>query len=426
MLSKEDNDLVTRAGPGTALGELMRRFWLPIALSRELARPEGEPVRLKIMGEALVAFRDSEGHVGLLEEACPHRQSSLFFGRNEECGLRCAYHGWKFDRNGNCMDMPSEPQTSTMKSKIHAKAYPVRERGGLLWAYMGPAGSVAAFPEFDWLELPASHVYVSRWLAESNYLQALEGEFDTGHVGFLHRNLHAFADSPYHVAGRYFQEDLVPKWHVEQTDGGMLAAAYRVVDGKALWRWNHFLLPIFSMLSAEPQRPQFMRAWLPTDDENTSVICISFCYDRPLSDSEIQEFKTGESAHRNVMPGTLFPVANRANNYLIDREVQRTVNYSGIRGIRNQDAAACESQGIIADRSREHLGTNDTGVIQLRRCLINAMRKLATGQEPAGARRGELFAIRPGQAHVPLDLAYHEVDAIHESMKPRQPVRLAS
>ena len=419
MLAKEVNDLLTQTGPGTPLGEVIRSFWVPVALSRELPERDGAPVRLRVLGEPLVMFRDSDGYVGLVDEACPHRQSGMFFGRNEECGLRCTYHGWKFDRHGNCVDLPSEPSDSTMRSKIKIKSYPTQERGGLIWTYMGATSEAPAFPHFDWLDLPAENVYVSRWIGDSNYLQQLEGEFDTSHVGFLHSSLQTFADSPYHVGGRYFVEDRIPKFRVEPTDFGMIAAAYRIADDKALWRWSHFLHPVYSILSAEPQRPQFMRVWLPIDDVTTSVICISYCYDRPLTEAELEEFRSGESAHRNVLPGTLLPYANKANDYRIDRALQKVGTYSGILGIRNQDAAACESQGLIADRTKERLGTSDVGVIQLRKVLMSAIENIRAGADLPGMRDGELYAIRAGQSHVPLTCPYEDVVELHASMRPR-------
>src|SRR5262245_9251529 len=186
MLSHKDNELLTRVGAGTPMGELMRRYWIPAAFSHQIAEPDGPPVRVKLLGERLVAFRDTKGRVGLIDERCPHRTASLYFGRNEECGLRCVYHGWKFDIEGRCVDLPSEPPGSTLQRKVSIKAYPCLERGGVVWAYMGPADAKPEFPDLEWTRLPESHRYVTRHMQECNWLQGLEGGFDTSHLSFLH------------------------------------------------------------------------------------------------------------------------------------------------------------------------------------------------------------------------------------------------
>ena len=177
-------NLLTRTAAGTALGDLMRRYWVPILGSAEIAQPDGPQVRVQILGEKLLAFRDTEGQPGLIDEFCTHRGVSLFFGRNEECGIRCAYHGLKFNRSGECVDVPSAPQVAP---RMRIKAYPCIERGGIVWAYMGAPGTQPAPPGLEWCELPTSHVYVSRRLQQCNYLQAMEGGIDTAHVSYVHR-----------------------------------------------------------------------------------------------------------------------------------------------------------------------------------------------------------------------------------------------
>src|SRR5579884_3264265 len=193
MLSRADNERLTRVGPGTPMGELMRRYWIPVEFSHQLPKPDGPPLRVRLLCEDLVLFRDTQGRIGLLDERCPHRTASLFFGRNEECGLRCVYHGWKFDIEGNCTDLPSEPWDKDFKRKIKITAYPCIERGGLVWAYMGPPEHKPPFPEIEWTLVPASHRYVTRHVQECNWLQALEGGFDVSHLSFLHQGT---ADGP--------------------------------------------------------------------------------------------------------------------------------------------------------------------------------------------------------------------------------------
>jgi phthalate 4,5-dioxygenase len=312
--------------------------------------------------------------------------------------------------------MPSEPATSTLKNKVRATAYPTRERGGLIWTYLGPAESLPAFPEFEWLDLPATHRYASRWEQSCNFFQALEGEFDTAHVGFLHRLVNDLADSDYHLMGRFFQEDPTPKWHIEHTDYGLIVAARRDVAGGAFWRMNQYLLPFYSMVPEEDDKPYFTRVWLPRDDETSWVICVNYRPDREIADTEIESWRAGRSAHRNVIPGTTRPVANRDNDYLIDRSLQRTFSFSGIAGVRNQDAAAVESAGPIADRSREHLGTSDTAVIQLRKRLMEAARALRNGEEPIAAQNGRLYRVRAGQTTIPCDVPYTRSNEIRRVM----------
>src|SRR5215204_3073496 len=188
MLSQAENELLCRTGPGTPMGELFRRFWLPALLPSELPAPDSEPIRFRILSEDLIAFRDTNGKVGFLDQHCPHRGASLFFGRNEECGLRCVYHGWKFDAAGNCVDMPSEPAESTFKERIRQTAYPCAERGGVIWAYLGPAERQPALPELEWALLPEDQRFASKRLQECNWLQAMEGGIDSSHISFLHQN----------------------------------------------------------------------------------------------------------------------------------------------------------------------------------------------------------------------------------------------
>src|SRR5438874_10389817 len=189
MLSKEDNELITNTNAGTPMGELFRRFWLPVALSEELPGPDCVPIRVKVLGEDLIGIRDTSGRPGLFDAYCPHRGAPLFFGRNEEDGLRCVYHGWKFAVAGQCVDLPNAPEGPTFKDKIKIKCYPSLEAGDLIWAYMGPAEKKPPFPGFEWVNLPKSHRYVTKFIEQCNYLQAMEGDYDPSHARFLHSTL---------------------------------------------------------------------------------------------------------------------------------------------------------------------------------------------------------------------------------------------
>src|ERR671929_1590096 len=191
MLSHKDNELLTRVGPGTAMGNLLRRFWQPFALSSEVPNPDSDPIRVRLLGEDLVAFRDTRGKVGLIQNNCPHRGASLFFGRNEEAGLRCVYHGWKFDVDGNCVDMPNEPAESDFKHKVKATAYRGADAGGITWIYMGPRqADPPGLPDWEWCNVPENQLQHShKTVYECNFMQALEGELDTTHVYVLHSRL---------------------------------------------------------------------------------------------------------------------------------------------------------------------------------------------------------------------------------------------
>lgn len=396
MLSHEDNELLCRVGPGTGMGDFMRRFWMPVMLAEELGPPDGEPVRVRLLGEDLLAFRDTEGRIGVVDEYCPHRRASLFFGRNEACGLRCVYHGWKFDVDGNCVDMPSEPPSSSFKDKIKLTSYPAREHGGVIWAYMGPAERMGEVPHFEWMDLPANHRYASRWVQDSNYAQAVEGEIDSAHVSFLHSRIDGHDGNKAALTGMFFSEDTAPHWRVVDTDFGMtLGARRRVEGGRYYWRMNQWYFPFYTMIAPIPGTGSYTaRMWVPMDDEHVNIICVTYTPERPCTAQELEDWRNGVASHALVAPGTDRPVANRTNNYLIDREAQRTKTFTGIAGVRAQDAAMTESPGPISDRTKEHLGSSDTAVIRMRKLLLEGAKALARGEEPEAARGGDLYHVR--------------------------------
>src|SRR5262245_63622576 len=228
MLTQQDNDLITKVGPGTPMGNLLREYWLPSAMSIELPAPDSPPLRLRLLGENLIAFRTTSGAVGVIANACPHRGASMFFGRNEEEGLRCVYHGWKFDVEGNCTDMPSEPAESNFKTKVHARAYPTQEVAGLVWVYMGPAELMPELPKYGWTQVPEANVHFSRRIQECNYLQAIEGGIDSSHVPFLHGMLDPKIRNS--ADRRFLYNDLAPRLIVQKTDYGFAYGAQRNGD----------------------------------------------------------------------------------------------------------------------------------------------------------------------------------------------------
>src|SRR4051812_37080729 len=229
MLTAEDNELVCRVGPGTPMGELMRHYWVPALASSELPEQDGAPVRVRLLDEELVAFRDSQGKVGMMAANCPHRGASLFFGRNEECGIRCVYHGWKFDVTGQCVDMPSEPAESNFKTKIKTTAYPTVEAGGVIWGDPGPTEDRPDMPQLEWTLVPESHRYVHKRLQYCSYLQNVEGEVDSAHVSFLHRRLQP-EDTTGLIGGQALlarANDGAPIFTVQETPYGMAIGARR-------------------------------------------------------------------------------------------------------------------------------------------------------------------------------------------------------
>ncbi|MFI6347574.1 Rieske 2Fe-2S domain-containing protein [Streptomyces sp. NPDC050560] len=396
MLSSTDNELLTRVGPGTSMGDMLRRYWVPALLGEELPEPGSPPLRLKLLGERLVAFRDHDGAVGVLSEFCAHRRASLFYGRTESedsrdgtTGLRCSYHGWKYDREGHCVDMPNEPPTSKFKHHIRLRAYPARERGGIVWVYLGPPELQPELPELEWAMLPDAHRYVSKRRQRCSYLQAMEGGLDSSHVSFLHSDAPLWSP-PWTHQTRGPRRHLAtgsPKFFVEPTGYGLLLGARRETDtGDHYWRITQWLMPWYTMVPRDEHEPIAAHAWVPVDDETCFTWNISYVPEEPLRKEQYDYYRTGGHIHAELIPGTFDPVRNADNDYQISRVLQKAdVSYSGIAGIAMQDSAMQESMGPVVDRSEEHLGSADAGIIAARRRLLAGARALAeSGAAPPG------------------------------------------
>jgi phenylpropionate dioxygenase-like ring-hydroxylating dioxygenase large terminal subunit len=402
MLSKIDNETVCRVGPGTPMGNLMRQYWLPALLSRELPGPDSDPVRVVLLGEKLIAFRDTHGQVGLIENHCPHRGASLFFGRNEEAGMRCVYHGWKFDVQGSCIDMPNEPPESDFKTKVKAVAYPTQERNGLVWAYMGPRETPPPLPDLEPNNLPEGEYAVGAIQRECNYLQGLEGDIDTSHFGFLHFGA-ADPESAQPGSFQYYAlKDRAPRYQVVDTDFGAMYSAFRPADAGNLYhRIALFLFPFWTMIPTGVLGHQVVaRAWVPMDDEHTMFFSLT-----PRVRGFERAVQPGMELHPNSPDwyGRFRMVSDSTNDYRIDRAWQRNGDdYTGIAGIHTQDQAITESMGPIYDRTTEHLGTSDAMVIRTRRRLLEAARALADhGTVPPGVDRPEVYRQRSGGVILP-------------------------
>jgi phenylpropionate dioxygenase-like ring-hydroxylating dioxygenase large terminal subunit len=386
MLSREDNELLTRVGPGTPMGDTMRRYWMPALLARELPAPDCPPVRVRLLGEDLVAFRDTEGRIGLLEEFCPHRRASLFLGRNEECGLRCVYHGWKFDVTGQCVDMMNEPDELGFKAKIRTASYPTVEAGGMIWAYMG-AGTAPPAPLFAWTGVAEGRRQVSKVIQESNWLQGLEGGIDTSHAPILHRVINPESTRAGFKPKDPFVRGKAPTLVVDLTDYGYRYAGIRPLGSDVHVRAYHFILPFHQIRPSRNEDGVPLIAghiWVPMDDENTMVYnWVITARDEPLPEDERLETRLGNGPD-TVDQTTFRSRRNRSNNYLLDRQVQKTETFTGIDGINLQDRAVQESMGPTVDRSKEHLGPADKAVIQARRLLLEAVRTVREGGTPRG------------------------------------------
>jgi len=420
MLTREENELVTRVGPGTPMGKLMRQYWVPAMLSSELPAPDCDPIRVLLLGEQLIAFRDSTGGVGLLANHCPHRGASLFFARNEEAGLRCVYHGWKFATDGACVDMPNEPAESDFKHKVNAVAYPCQERGGIVWTYMGPRETPPALPDLEPNMLPEDQVVLTAIQRECNWLQGLEGDIDTSHLGFLHLGaVDPEATRPGTFA-HYTVKHRAPKYQVVDTDYGAMYGAYRPADsGQLYWRFAQFLFPFYAMIPTGVLGLQVLvRAWVPTDDEHMLFFSMG-------ARSSLNQLSRGNGVARGNRPGEeVLPnttdwygrfrlAANASNDYGIDRDKQRRrEDFTGITGIHTQDQAITESMGRIYDRGRERLGTSDVMVIRVRRRLMEAARALdERGVTPPGVDRPDVYRVRSGGAFLPEGADWLEATA---------------
>jgi phenylpropionate dioxygenase-like ring-hydroxylating dioxygenase large terminal subunit len=410
MLRAEQNELLTRTGPGSVMGDLIRRYWIPALLTEELPEPDCPPVRVKLLSERLIAFRDSGGKLGLIDEFCAHRGVSLWFGRNEECGLRCAYHGWKYDVSGQCVDIPSEPEESGFRQKIRLRSYPLAERGGVLWAYMGPPESKPPLPEYEFATVPREQTFISKRFQECNYLQAMEGGIDSSHVSFLHRG--ALNQDPLFKGAKgnqYNLDDFQPKFEVVESAGGLLIGARRKAeDGNFYWRITQWLMPFFTAIPPRGDHPMHGHFWVPIDDET----CWAWSYDyhpvRALSASELQAMKDGHGVHVKYIPGTYRPLQNKDNDYLIDRQAQKEGrSFSGVDGFSMQDASVQESMGPIQDRTRENLVTTDNGIIMARHLLMRAAKALQKGIEPPG-RDPVTQRVRSASLVLPPDVSFSE------------------
>jgi phthalate 4,5-dioxygenase oxygenase subunit len=385
------NDMMktlVRTGRGTPTGNLLRRYWVPVLLSNEITEPDGPQVRVQILGEKLLAFRDSQGRPGLISEFCSHRGVSLYFGRNEDNGIRCSYHGLKFDVTGKCVDVPQAPQVC---DKMSITGYPCLERAGILWAYLGPKDKQPAPPGVEWANLPDSHVFVSKRLQECNYLQAMEGGIDTSHVSFVHR--FEVDNDPFHQGTRandYIKADGNVTFEIERNDAGLTLFGRRKGEPDSwYWRVTQWLFPWYNLIPPFGDHALGGHVWVPIDDEHCWAWSINFHPAKQLSDEERRNLNDGRGVHceyeagTNVPGGSFRPKQNKNNDYLIDRVAQKEKRaFSGVFGFAAQDASLQESMGPIQDHDNEKLLPSDRAIVMARRMLYEATVGLQEGVEP--------------------------------------------
>ncbi|MEH3106920.1 MAG: Rieske 2Fe-2S domain-containing protein [Sphingomonas fennica] len=410
MVSVANNALLTQVGPGTPMGALMRQYWVPACASSEIAA-DGAPLRVMLLGEKLLAFRDTAGRVGVIDHRCPHRCASLFFGRNEQGGIRCVYHGWKFDVDGKCLDMPNVPDPERFQDRVRARAYPTMERAGVVWVYMGDRETPPPPPAIEALQLPEGELRVTLTMRECNWLQALEGDIDTSHFGFLHvghvaddridaTNMHSVAVT-----------ERAPHFKVADTDWGTMAGAYRRSTQGAdqlYWRVCHYAFPFWALFPDGTFEDNVTaNAWVPMDDTHTMVFNFAWVKrTQPLRTTVDGETIAGLEFRHNFLPNTAdwfgrFRLAQNAeNDYEVDRDAQAQVSFTGITGITLQDQYITESMGDIVDRRHEHLTSGDRMIVQTRKRLILAARALADkGAVPPGVDDPEVVDGARGGAY---------------------------
>ncbi|HWE74228.1 MAG TPA: Rieske 2Fe-2S domain-containing protein [Stellaceae bacterium] len=414
----EDHQLLAETSAGTAMGNLLRRYWFPAILSREL-EAGGAPVRVRLLGEDLIAFRNTAGKVGLFGERCAHRGASLFFGRNADCKLRCWYHGWQYELDGTCTDQPNEPPQTQFKQHVRQKAYPSIERNGVVWTYMGPSETRPTLPDLEFLTVPDSHVYVSKRLQRCHWTQGMEGDLDSAHLSILHSDLlKQRAANPHNRSAIWAMRELQPEIKTEAMPNGLLLAAKRAAEADTYyWRVNQWFMPCFTNWPIPGDNPQAGHAWVPIDDTQCWVFTFSWHPARPLREDELALMRGGSDIHEPVDPKTFEPLHNKSNDYAGPNTNKPCQPWMGVTALQAQDLAMTESMGPLYDRTQENLSASDLVVAQARRRLIVAARDLAKGVEPPG-REAAAYRLRPLAMELPRDVSDWR-EAVAERMDAR-------
>jgi len=433
MANPNQTDTLTQVGPGTKVGALFRSIWLPALLSSQLPHAGCAPVRIKLLGEELLAFRDGQGELGIVQANCAHRLVPLFYGKVEQKGIRCNYHGWLYDVKAQCLDMLNESNKAVCE-KVRITSYKAVEKADIVWVYMGE-GEAPAFPRFPWIDLPKSQRNATVWIQESNWLQGMEGELDSSHVSILHTNPSTLATSPVHRP--YSAVDLTPKLYAKATPIGLLAIARRRADEQFYWRVAQFMAPAFSSIPSV-DFPVGGRAFIPIDDHNTYTWDFNYYTKGDLPQAFLDYVGKGlafppESEYRphrlntGTIIDTFVPVRTAENNYLIDREGASLCSPTGIHGLNDQDRAMQEgmlavegSEGRIVDRSKEFLVATDVAIVRARRKILDIVKSEDSLAEFRQAiQDGTAYSVIPLDVVSPLAEMDEFVDAYQAELAPQ-------
>jgi phthalate 4,5-dioxygenase len=425
MLSREENDLVTRIGPDTPLGEMMRRYWVPVCTSKQIAEKDSAPLRVRLLGEDFIAFRDTNGNVGVLDELCMHRGASLALGRVEECGIRCLYHGWKFAVDGTIMETPnhSDPR---FKARLKAPAYPAREEGGIVWAYLGPKEKEPPFQRHRFMDAPAENRCVLRINVQANYLQLWEGGCDSSHVGILHSDVArpGWLDNTFQPTtdplnpGAFASDDNAPRLELEDTEFGYHYAAFRRMppqDGAAVE--NCRIVPlIMPWTRVIPSPNSYYTVFeVAADDHSTSTYIV---VDSSQTVDEKHIIKIlGLNDPRFYDPEICEFTALPARRWGQDRQAMKQ-GWTGLRGIETEDAVMSLSMGPVMNRTKEHLVTADQGVMRLRRRILQSVKRMQEGGDPFGAMIPDLTKVVAGDYTVPVGTRWQDLAPANAALRP--------
>jgi len=420
MMTNEENDLLCRVEGKAPMGQLMRRHWMPVCLIEEVTEPDGAPIRARLFGEDLVVFRDTEGRVGVMDEYCPHRRVSLVFGRNENCGLRCLYHGWKMDVHGNVLEMVSEPTASGMAQKVKHLAYPTHEWAGFVWAYMGPPETQPAFAPPAWAPTADARVTIAKVVLPCNWAQILEGAIDSAHSS----SLHSSDMVPARVEGAEATDalwlrpstDKAPRMQVERTPYGFRYAAIRRPIKNAAQndyvRSTVFVAPTTALIPPN-NRYNVANINVPMDDTNTVFYFIAWGHPSQTPDTDNWRKFLGQQVGVDL-DATYRPLRNRDNMFWQDRAAMKAGNFTGITGFPNQDVAMWLTMGPIADRSRDRLGASDLAIVEFRKRMLDAVHAFTRGEQAIGTGDTAIPAsVCSFQAIVPKTTDWRAFDACH-------------
>ncbi len=390
MLSSEDNELLCRVVGDAPMGQLMRRHWIPVCLIEEVSEPDGTPIRARLFGEDLVVFRDTQGQIGVMDEYCPHRRASLVFGRNEEGGLRCLYHGWKMDVKGNVLEMVSEPPASCFKDKVKHIAYPTKEWGGFVWAYMGPTDAIPDFRPPAWAPNENVKVTIAKAIIPCNWAQILEGAIDSAHSSSLHSSdmVPARVDSAKATENTWLRPstDKAPRLQVDNTAYGFRYAALRrpITNSMAndYVRSTVFVAPSTALIPPN-NLYNVANVNVPMDDTTTAFYFIAWGHPATTPDTESWRTFLGQRVGVDLDENYV-PLRNRANKFWQNRDAMKAGNFTGITGFPNQDIAMWVTMGPIANRIEERLGASDLAIVEFRRRMLEAVKDFQAGKPAIG------------------------------------------